>query len=86
MIWLSAGGAVMIYIWRKLTGRCTKCGQWLNGHQTASQRVIDLNARANCITEMLGRPPSAQNCDKCGHIVFEGEQGFVQRYLLVDIL
>ncbi|MGA2071363.1 MAG: hypothetical protein ABSG97_08425 [Sedimentisphaerales bacterium] len=76
----------MRYVWRRLTGRCTKCGQLLNGHQTASQRVVDLNARAGRITEILGRLPRAQNCGRCNHIVFEGEQGFVQRYLLVDIV
>jgi hypothetical protein len=76
----------MKYIWRKLRGRCTKCGQWLNGHQTASQRVVDLNTRASRITETLGRPPRAQNCGTCNHLVFEGEQGFVQRCLLVDIV
>jgi hypothetical protein len=76
----------MKYIWRKLTGRCTICGQWLNGHQTAGERVIDLNTRATRIAETLGRPPCAQNCRECEHIVFEGEHGFIQRYLLVDIV
>jgi hypothetical protein len=76
----------MRYVWRKLTGRCTKCGQWLNGHQTAGQRVVDLNNRAGRIAEELGRPPQAQNCVKCNHIVFEGEQGFINRGLLVDIV
>jgi hypothetical protein len=76
----------MRYVWRRLTGRCTKCGQRLNGHQATSERVLEINSRATHLVEALGRSPFAQNCSKCSRIVFEGEPGFVQRYLLVDIL
>ena len=76
----------MRYLWRKLTGRCTKCGQRLEGHQSEHQRVEDLNTRAETISETLGRPPRAQNCVQCNHIIFEGEHGFIRRCLLVDIV
>jgi len=76
----------MKYVWRRLTGRCPRCGQRLNGYQAASARILEINTRATRLTEALGRSPLAQNCNKCSRIVFEGESGFVQRYLLVDIL
>jgi hypothetical protein len=76
----------MMHVWRRLTGCCPRCGQRLNGHQAASERVLEINNRATRLTEALGRSPFAQNCNKCSRIVFEGESGFVQRYLLVDIL
>ncbi len=76
----------MRYIWRKLTGRCPRCGQRLNGHQAAGDSVLEINSRATHLTEVLERSPLTQNCSECGRIVFEGEPGFVQRYLLVDIL
>ncbi len=76
----------MKYLWRRLTKRCTCCGQQLNGHQTINDRIIEINRRAIRLTEELGRIPRAQNCKKCNRLVFEGEPGFVQRYLLVDIL
>jgi len=41
---------------------------------------------ANRLTAELGRRPLAQTCPRCHQIVFEGEPGFVQRYLLVDIV
>ncbi len=76
----------MRYIWRRVRGRCPRCGQRLNGYKTAGERICDINNRASRLTEMLGRTPQAQNCSLCGRLVFEEEPGFVQRYLLVDIL
>jgi hypothetical protein len=76
----------MRYVWRKLKGRCPRCGQRLNGHQAASEGILEINSRATHLTEVLGRSPLAQNCSECNRLVFEGEPGFVQRNLLVDIL
>jgi hypothetical protein len=47
---------------------------------------MEINIRANRLADELGRMPLAQNCSRCNSIVFEGEAGFVQRYLLVDIV
>lgn len=76
----------MVSMWRRLRGRCTSCGQGLNGRQSAVQRVSEINDRVDYLTLELGREPLAQSCPKCHQIVFEGERGFVQRYLLVDII
>jgi hypothetical protein len=76
----------MAYMWRMLTGRCTRCGQRLNGHRDSSEVIMEINSRVSRLTEELGRSPLAQNCHRCNRIVFEGESGFVQRYLLVDIV
>jgi hypothetical protein len=76
----------MRHVWRRLTGRCTRCGQPLNGHRPAGELIMEVNTRASRLAEELGRTPLAQNCDKCNHLVFEGEPGFVHRYLLVDIV
>ncbi len=70
----------------QLRGRCSCCGQKLNGNRSASERVSDLNRRAEHLTVILGRRPLAQNCQECQKIIFETECGFVQRYLLVDIV
>ncbi len=76
----------MVYVWRRLRRRCTSCGQTLNTRGSPSQRVSQINDRASRLTEELGRRPLAQTCPQCHQIVFEGEPGFVQRYLLVDIV
>ncbi|MFH1370703.1 MAG: hypothetical protein ABII09_05400 [Planctomycetota bacterium] len=76
----------MRYIWRRVLGRCPRCGQRLNGYKTTSERVCEINSRASRLTGELGRTPLAQNCSQCNRLIFEGESGFVQRYLLVDIL
>ena len=76
----------MTYVWRMLTGRCTRCGQPLNGHRNASIVITEINSRMSRLAGELGRNPRAQNCHKCNRLVFEGEPGFVQRYLLVDIV
>ncbi|GEM_PF-5688142 len=75
----------MRYVWRLITRRCTRCGQSASG-DSAGERVIDLNDRAIRIAQRLGRAPRAQNCNKCNHLVFEGEHGFENRCLLVDII
>ncbi|MBN2020348.1 MAG: hypothetical protein JW749_08990 [Sedimentisphaerales bacterium] len=66
--------------------RCTCCGQALNGQRSSGEVISEINSRASRLIEELGRYPRAQNCNKCNRIVFEGEPGFVQRYLLVDII
>lgn len=76
----------MVYIWRRLRGRCTSCGQAINTRKSPSERVLQINDRANRLTAELGRRPLTQTCPRCHQIVFEGEPGFVQRYLLVDIV
>ena len=76
----------MKYVWRILMGRCTCCGQPLNGHRPSREVLAEINDRASRMADELGRSPRAQNCHKCNHLVFEGEPGFVQRYLLVDII
>jgi len=76
----------MVYMWRRLRRRCTLCGQMLNSGENPSQRVSQINDRASRRTEELGRRPLAQSCPRCHQIVFEGEPGFVERYLLVDIV
>ena len=76
----------MRHIWRRVTGRCPQCGQRLNGYQTTGDRILEINSRASRLADELGRTPLAQNCSRCNSLVFEGEAGFVQRYLLVDIV
>ena len=63
-----------------------RCGQPLNGHRSAGEVVSEINDMAGRMAALFGRSPQAQNCRKCNRLVFEGEPGFVQRYLLVDIL
>jgi hypothetical protein len=81
-----SGGVKMKYVWRSLTGRCTRCGQRLNGHRPSDEVLEEINYRVSRLAGELGRTPRAQNCNKCSRIVFEGEPGFVKRYLLVDIV
>jgi hypothetical protein len=76
----------MRYVLRALTGRCTRCGQPLNGHRDASIVINEINSRVHHLVKELGRNPRAQNCHRCNRLVFEGEPGYVQRYLLVDIV
>ena len=76
----------MRFVWRVLTKRCTCCGQRLNGHRDSSEVTSEINSRVDRLAEDLGRSPRAQNCNKCNRLVFEGEPGFAQRYLLVDIV
>ena len=76
----------MQYLWRKLTNRCTRCGQKLNSRQSLTQRTSEINERVSDLVESLGRPPQVQNCSKCDRIVFETEPGFVYRGLLIDFM
>lgn len=69
-----------------MTGRCPQCGQRPNGYHDNNDRIEEINTRVTQLAEELGRSPLAQNCHKCNRIVFEGEPGFIQRYLLVDIV
>lgn len=75
----------MRYIWRKLTKRCIFCGQKLNSKQTTAERLAEINNKGNRLIERLGHSPQVQSCKKCRKIVFEGEQGFVQSLLLIDM-
>lgn len=75
----------MKYLWRRLTRRCTFCGQKLNSKQTAAERLVEINNRGNRLIEQLGRQPQVQGCKRCHRIVFEGEQGFVHSLLLIDM-
>jgi len=75
----------MKYVWRRLTGRCTVCGQKLNSKRAITERISEINDRANRLAKPLGRWPQVQNCTKCHKIVFESESGFVQSLLLIDM-
>lgn len=75
----------MKYLWCWLTKRCTLCGQKLGSKQTAAERLAEINDRGTRLAERLGYPPRVQNCKKCNRIIFEGEQGFVQSFLLIDM-
>jgi hypothetical protein len=80
------GGKVMKYLWRRLMGRCTSCGQKLKSNQTTTERISEINDRADHQAKSLGRCPQVQSCKKCHKLVFEGEAGFVQSLLLVDMV
>lgn len=75
----------MKYLWRRLTRRCTFCGQKLNSKQTVAERLAEINNRSNRLIKRLGHQPQVQGCKKCQRIVFEGERGFVQSLLLIDM-
>jgi len=76
----------MRYFWRNLTGRCACCGQKLELKQTSTERLAQINRRARRLAKTLGRWPQVQSCRRCHKLVFEGELGFVPRYLLIDLL
>ena len=78
-------GGMMKHLWRLLTGRCTSCGQKLKSKQTVTERVSEINNKAGLLATSFGRRPQVQSCEKCDRIVFEGEQGFVQSLLLIDL-
>jgi hypothetical protein len=75
----------MRYIWRKLTKRCIFCGQKLKSKQTTAKRLVEINNKGNRLIERFGHTPQVQSCKKCHRIVFEGEPGFVQSLLLIDM-
>jgi len=76
----------MKYLCRFLTWRCTSCGQKLKLKQTTAERLIELNDRAERLAASLERKPQTQSCTKCHKVVFETEPGFVQTYLLIDMV
>ncbi|MCK4753426.1 MAG: hypothetical protein KAS75_08260 [Planctomycetes bacterium] len=75
----------MKYLWWRLTQRCTLCGQKPNRKQTTEERLLEVNKRSSRLAKQLGHMPQTSNCEKCHMIVFEGEAGFVQSYLLADM-
>lgn len=75
----------MKYLWRWLTGQCTACGQKLECKETVGKRMAEINKRSSQLANSLGRWPQVQSCKRCHKIVFEGEAGFVQSLLLIDI-
>jgi hypothetical protein len=70
---------------RRLTRRCTSCGQKLRPKQTTIERLEEINNKGNQLAKRLGRLPQVHSCENCHRIVFEGESGFVQSYLLIDM-
>ncbi len=75
----------MKHLCRRLAGRCISCGQKLNSKQTTTARIVEINNKGSRLASRLGRMPQAQTCKKCNRIVFEGQPGFVQNYLLIDM-
>ena len=49
------------------------------------ERLSEINDKAAHLTTLLGRKPQTQSCKKCHRMVFEGELGFVQSLLLIDM-
>ncbi len=76
----------MKLLYRKLNNRCVRCGQKLNSSHPTMVQVSRINERFSNLTKTLGRAPMVQNCGGCQRIIFEGESGFVQRCLLIDIV
>jgi hypothetical protein len=72
-------------LWRWLTKRCASCGQRLDSEKAIREQVSEINDRASRLAKSLGRWPQVQSCKRCHKIVFEGESGFVQSLLLIDI-
>jgi hypothetical protein len=79
------GGKKMKHLCRRLTGRCPSCGQKLNSKKTTTARIVEINNKGTRLASRLGRMPQTQTCKKCNRIVFEGQPGFVQNYLLIDM-
>jgi len=75
----------MKYLWRRLTGRCISCGKKLKSKQTEEEAVLEINNNAARLTKSLRRWPQTQNCKKCHRLVLEGQLGFVQSLLLIDM-
>lgn len=72
-------------LYRRVTGRCSCCGQKLKPNQKTYERLSQINQRANRISQFLGRKPKVQSCRECKQILFEGERGFEPTYLLIDV-
>lgn len=79
------GGKKMKHLCRRLTGRCPSCGQKLNSKKTTTARIVEINNKGTRLASRLGRMPQTQTCKKCNRIVFEGQPGFIQNYLLIDM-
>jgi hypothetical protein len=75
----------MKYLWRRLTDRCIHCGQKISSERTTKERLAQINYRADRMAASLGRWPQSQPCKHCQKIVLEGQSGFVQRFLLIDM-
>ena len=75
----------MKHLWRLFTGRCTSCGQKLRSKQTMIERLKEINNKGSRLAKQLERMPQVQSCKKCHRIIFEGELGFVQSLLLIDM-
>jgi hypothetical protein len=75
----------MKYLLWRLTQRCTSCGQKLKSKQTMIERLKEINNKGNRLAKQLEHMPQVQSCKKCHRIIFEGEPGFVQSLLLIDI-
>ena len=76
---------MMKHLLKRLNRRCTSCGQKLKSKHTKIERLEEINNRGSLLAKRLGRTPQVQSCKNCHRIVFEGEAGFVQSYLLVDM-
>jgi len=75
----------MKYFWRRLTGRCTCCGQKLDSEQTIQKRLSEINKRAVKLAKTLGRWPEIQTCPKCDKMILEGQAGFGESLLLIHM-
>jgi uncharacterized protein with PIN domain len=73
-------------IWQKLTNKCPKCSQNLRSKDSPEKKVHQIETRIERRIASLGRQPRVQSCRECGQIVFEGERGFEESFLLVDYL
>lgn len=82
---ISVEARKMKSLWRLLKQRCTCCGQKLNPKQTPAERLAKINDKGRRLTRQLGRAPQIQSCRKCHRILFEGQTGFEQNYLLIDM-
>lgn len=75
----------MRHLWRQLGGRCIQCGQKLRSDRTVPDRLSQINNKADRLAKSLGRRPQVQTCSRCEQLVLEGETGFVESYLLIDM-
>jgi hypothetical protein len=68
-----------------MSGRCGECGQKLHATRRIERRLLRINHKAERLSKSLGRRPRVQTCRKCNRIVLEGQAGFVDNYLLIDM-
>ncbi len=69
---------------KKTTSRCKSCGRSTRSQKPTASWIKKINARYEKAAEKLGRPPAVQNCTKCNHLLFEGERGFAEEYVVVS--